>query len=193
VIDEAITQIEQWQEQGLSLPISVNVGARQLLQGDFTQRLRFILSQHENFDFSLLEIEILETSALEDVNQASNIIKECKSMGIHFSLDDFGTGYSSLTYLKRLPITTLKIDQSFVRDILDDSENLAIVAGIVSLASTFGRSVIAEGVETHEHGKQLLLLGCELVQGYGIARPMPPEEMIEWSRKWSKDHEWIAF
>ena len=182
VIHEAISQIKRWQEEGLDLPVSVNVGARQLLQGDFVERLRVILAQHEEFDSSLLEIEVLETSALEDVTLASTIIEECKTLGIHFALDDFGTGYSSLTYLKRLPITTLKIDQSFVRDMLDDRDDLAILEGIIGLAKAFDRQVIAEGVETREHGKQLLLLGCDLAQGYGIARPMPSDKMIEWSQ-----------
>ena len=191
VINEAVSQIERWQELGLNLPVSVNVGAKQLLQGDFVERLQLILAKHESFDSSLLEIEILETSALEDVNQASQIIEVCKILGIHFALDDFGTGYSSLTYLKQLPVETLKIDQSFVRNMLDDRDDLAILKGIVGLASAFDRKVIAEGVETYEHSQQLLLLGCELVQGYGIARPMPSEKMIEWSQKWEKDHIWL--
>ena len=192
VINEAIFQIEQWQELGLNLSVSVNVGARQLLQGDFVERLQFILAKHENFDSSLLEIEVLETSALEDVVRASQVIEECKTLGIYFALDDFGTGYSSLTYLRRLPIKTLKIDQSFVRGMLDDYDDLAILEGIIGLASAFGREVIAEGVETHEHGKKMLLLGCELAQGYGIARPMPPEKLIEWTQKWNHDHIWVV-
>ncbi|MFZ2891118.1 sensor domain-containing protein [Sulfuricurvum sp.] len=192
VIKEAISQIERWKIQGLNLPVSVNVGARQLLQGDFFQRLNAILSEYKNFDTTLLEIEILETSALEDVNQASQIIEKCKIMEIYFSLDDFGTGYSSLTYLKKLPVRTLKIDQSFVRDMLNNRDDLAILEGIISLAKAFNREVLAEGVETYEHGKQLLLLGCDLAQGYGIARPMPSDEMIEWVQKWDKNHEWIA-
>ena len=192
VINKAISQIKQWQVQGLNLLVSVNVGAKQLLQGNFVERLQWILSQHENFDSSSLKIEVLETSALEDVDLASSIIKECKAMGIYFALDDFGTGYSSLTYLKRLPVVTLKIDQSFVRDMLEDCDDLAILEGIIGLAKAFDREVIAEGVETYEHGKQLLLLGCELAQGYGIARPMPPEKMVEWSQRWDKDHEWIV-
>ncbi|MCX6073467.1 MAG: EAL domain-containing protein [Campylobacterales bacterium] len=192
VINEAISQIKQWQEQGLNLPVSVNVGARQLLQGDFPERLRLILAKHENLDSSLLEIEMLETSALEDIHQASQIIEKCKTLGIHFSLDDFGTGYSSLTYLRQLSVRTLKIDQTFVRNMLDNRDDLAILEGIIGLAKAFNREVIAEGVETHEHGKQLLLLGCDLAQGYGISRPMPPEKMIEWSQKWEKDHEWVV-
>ena len=192
VINEAISQIERWQQQGLRLPLSVNVGARQLLQGDFVERLQWILSQHENFDTSLLEIEVLETNALADIIQASKIIRECKLMGIKFALDDFGTGYSSLTYLKQLPVKTLKIDQSFVRNMLDDQDDLAILEGILGLAKAFSREVIAEGVETHKHAYQLLLLGCELAQGYGISRPMPAEKMIEWSQEWNKTHTWIG-
>lgn len=190
VINEAISQIKRWQAKGLNLSVSVNVGAKQLLQGNFVERIRSILARYENFDFSLLEIEILETSALEDVKLASSIIEECKTMNIHFALDDFGTGYSSLTYLKRLPVSTLKIDQSFVRDMLDDSDDLAILEGIVGLSKAFNRKVIAEGVETYEHGRQLLAIGCELVQGYGIARPMPPEQMFGWAQNWQKTHEW---
>ena len=192
VIDKAISQIKQWKAQGLDLLVSINVGAKQLLQGNFLERLRWILAQHENFDHSSLIIEVLETSALEDVDLASIIIEECKTMGIYFALDDFGTGYSSLTYLKRLPVRTLKIDQSFVRDMLEDRDDLAILEGIVGLAKAFDREVIAEGVETYEHGKQLLLLGCELAQGYGIARPMPAEKLIEWSQQWGQDHKWIV-
>ncbi|MBV5321085.1 MAG: EAL domain-containing protein [Sulfuricurvum sp.] len=191
VIGEAISQIERWQQQGLTLRVSVNVGARQLLQGNFVERLQLILSKHEYFDPSLLEIEVLETSALEDVNLASQIIEKCGTIGINFALDDFGTGYSSLTYLKQLPLATLKIDQSFVRDMLDDRDDLAILEGIIGLASAFKREVIAEGVETHEHGKQLLLLGCDFAQGFGIARPMPSEKLIEWALKWSENHSWV--
>jgi EAL domain-containing protein (putative c-di-GMP-specific phosphodiesterase class I) len=94
-------------------------------------------------------------------------------MGVEFALDDFGTGYSSLTYLKRLPVSTLKMDQSFVRDMLVNPDDLAILEGVIGLAKAFQRTVIAEGVETVEHGVQLLRLGCHLAQGYGIARPMP--------------------
>lgn len=192
VINKAISQIKQWQMQGLNLLVSVNVGAKQLLQGNFVKRLQWTLSQHENFDPSSLIIEVLETSALEDVNLASSIIEECKAMGVYFALDDFGTGYSSLTYLKQLPVRSLKIDQSFVRDMLDDRDDLAILEGIIGLAKAFNRKVIAEGVETYEHGKQLLLLGCELAQGYGIARPMPAEKMIEWSQEWQTNHVWVV-
>ena len=110
----------------------------------------------------------------------SRVIQECQSRGIAFSLDDFGTGYSSLTYLKHLPAETLKIDRSFVRDMLTDRDDLAIVKGVIALARAFRRKVIAEGVETPEHLKKLRRLGCDAAQGFGIARPMPAVELPAW-------------
>ena len=112
-------------------------------------------------------------------------------MGITFALDDFGTGYSSLTYLKRLPVKLLKIDQSFVRGMLTDSDDLAILTGVISLANAFRREVIAEGVETIAHGTMLLVLGCHQGQGYGIARPMPAHAVPHWVNTWRPDPAWV--
>ena len=109
-----------------------------------------------------------------------------------FSLDDFGTGYSSLIYLRRLPATVLKIDRSFVRDMLWNAEDLALVEGVIGLAAAFRRTVIAEGVETAEHGGLLLKLGCDLAQGYGIARPMPADELPGWVRQWRPAATWAT-
>jgi diguanylate cyclase (GGDEF)-like protein/PAS domain S-box-containing protein len=190
VIDTTLTQMEVWQAAGLDLPVSVNLGARQLQQADFVARLREILAKHPNIAPTKLEFELLETSALEDITQVSQTINSCRELGVKFALDDFGTGYSSLTYLKRLPIHVLKIDQSFVRNMLDDPDDLAILEGIIGLAAAFQRQVIAEGVETIEHGAVLLQLGCELAQGYGIARPMPANEMPGWTEKWLPDIAW---
>jgi len=134
---------------------------------------------------------MLETSALEDIHTISRVISECKKIGIAFALDDFGTGYSSLAYLKHLPVSLLKIDQSFVRDMLYDSDDLAILEGILGLGTAFHRDVIAEGVETLEHGKMLLQLGCELAQGYAIARPMPASEFPVWAASWKSDPSWL--
>jgi EAL domain-containing protein (putative c-di-GMP-specific phosphodiesterase class I) len=118
------------------------------------------------------------------------VIKQCSDMGVAFALDDFGTGYSSLTYLKRLPVSTLKMDQSFVRDMLVNADDLAILEGVIGLAKAFQRTVIAEGVETVEHGVQLLKLGCHLAQGYGIARPMPAQDLPAWAARWKPDPTW---
>ncbi len=192
VIGEALSQVELWRASGLDIPVSVNVSARQLQQFDFADRLRSILSAHPLVQPTRLELEILETSALKDITQISRLIESCAAFGVTFSLDDFGTGYSSLTYLKRLKVTTLKIDQSFVRGMLDDPEDLVILEGIVSLAEAFDRKVIAEGVETVAHGKALLGIGCITGQGYGIARPMPAAELPRWVASWRPDPSWLG-
>jgi EAL domain-containing protein (putative c-di-GMP-specific phosphodiesterase class I) len=190
VIDAALSQIEDWRALGLDLPVSVNVGVRQLQQGNFVSRLRAILAMHPTISAVSLELEILETSALEDVSQVSQLIETCHRLGVGFALDDFGTGYSSLTYLKRLRVGTIKIDQSFVRDMLNDPDDLAILQGVIGLAGNLKRKVIAEGVETPEHGTMLLQLGCDLAQGYGIAHPMPANEMPAWAASWQPDPGW---
>jgi len=191
VIDTALRQMTQWQADGLAIPVSVNIGARQLQQADFAERLRQILVAHPKVRPGDLELEVLETSALEDLVHVSQVIQACREIGVTFALDDFGTGYSSLTYLKRLPVTKLKIDQSFVRDMLDDPDDLAILEGVIGLASAFRRQVIAEGVETVEHGTMLLQLGCDFAQGYGIARPMPVSELPGWTQAWRTDPAWV--
>jgi diguanylate cyclase (GGDEF)-like protein/PAS domain S-box-containing protein len=191
VIHTALTQMTLWRDAGLDLPVSVNVGARQLQQVNFVMRLREMLAAHLVHQPFCLTLEVLETSALEDLVRISQVIEDCQAMGVRFALDDFGTGYSSLTYLKRLHVSQLKIDQSFVRDMLDDPDDLAILQGVISLAKAFHREVIAEGVETVAHGTLLLQLGCELAQGYGIARPMPAHEMPAWAARWQPDTAWV--
>lgn len=190
VIEAALMQMEVWQAEGLEMPVSVNIGARQLQQIDFVQRLQTMLGRHPQVHPSSIELEVLETSALQDMAQVSQVIEACAQMGVKFALDDFGTGYSSLTYLKRLRVELLKIDQSFVRDMLDDPDDMAILQGVIGLAGAFRRQVIAEGVETVAHGTALLQLGCELAQGYGIARPMSAEKLPAWAATWQPDAAW---
>jgi EAL domain-containing protein (putative c-di-GMP-specific phosphodiesterase class I) len=184
VIDTALSQINQWQNLGVNLPVSVNICAYQLQKSNFVTRLTALLAAHPQVDPSCLELEILETIALSDIGKVSATMQGCQELGVRFALDDFGTGYSSLTYLKRLPAYLIKIDQSFVRDMLDDADDLAIIEGVVGLAKSFQREVIAEGVETIAHGEALIKLGCELGQGYGIARPMPASEIPAWASNW---------
>jgi len=190
VIETALAQMETWQDQGLEIPVSVNVGAMQLQQVDFIDRLSALMGAHPRVKPADFELEVVETSALRDVLQASMVLNACHKMGISVAIDDFGTGYSSLTYLKRLPANVLKIDQSFVREMFDDPENLTILEGVLGLASAFRLNVIAEGVETTDQGLVLLQLGCELAQGYGIARPMPAEELPRWVAQWRPDPRW---
>ncbi|WP_375749460.1 EAL domain-containing protein [Vibrio sp. HN007] len=190
VIKSALNQIEAWQSLGLSVPVSVNVDAYQLQEPDFVETLAQCLSSTPSVSPDMLQLEILETSALGDITEVLATMKACIGLGVGFALDDFGTGFSSLTYLKRLPIELLKIDQSFVRDVLDDPDDRAIVKGVISLASAFNRKVTAEGVETIEHGTQLLAMGCELAQGYGIAKPMPAKQLTDWITDWKPDPAW---
>jgi EAL domain-containing protein (putative c-di-GMP-specific phosphodiesterase class I) len=190
VMDTALTQLEVWQAAGLAFAVSVNVGARQLQQPNFVDHLKYLLTQHPQVNPAYLELEVLETSALADMEHVSQVVEDCAHIGVKFSLDDFGTGYSPLTYLKHLRASQIKIDQSFVRDMLDDPDDLAILTGIISLATAFKREVIAEGVESVAHGTLLLQLGCELAQGYGIARPMPAEQLPTWAATWRPDVAW---
>ena len=191
VMDSALKQIKDWLEQGLNIPVSINIAAEQFQSEDFEASLRNILKNFPDVPPGYLELEVLETSALEDVSQVSRIMRSCNALGVQFSLDDFGTGYSSLTYLKRLPVNILKIDRSFVRDMLIDQDDLAIVQGVIGLANAFSIEVIAEGVETVDHGTILLQMGCLLAQGYGIARPMPASEIPEWMKNWKPDKAWM--
>ena len=190
VIDTALAQIEAWRGEGLSIPVSVNVGALQLQQPDFVSRLRELLARHPRVLPGDLELEILETSALEDIATVSELMRSCRELGVAFALDDFGTGYSSLLYLKRLPAGLIKLDQSFIRDMLNDPEDLAILEGVIGLATSFRRKLIAEGVETVAHGEILLCMGCEFAQGYAIARPMPAKDLRRWIGTWELPAVW---
>jgi diguanylate cyclase (GGDEF)-like protein/PAS domain S-box-containing protein len=159
VINTALQQLHDWQTEGIDIPISVNISPLQLQHGEFISELKVDLNRYPELKQGSLEFEIVESSALEDIELVSKVIEECKKLSIGFSIDDFGTGYSSLTYLKRLPAEYLKIDQSFVRDMLIDKDDKAIIQGIIELAKVFSIKVIAEGVETPEHGELLLSLG----------------------------------
>ena len=165
VIENALLQVERWQQDGLNIAVSVNIGVRHLMQADFVQRLREALDAHPRLKPDCLELELLETSALKDLAHVSQVIQACRSLGVACTLDDFGSGQSSLTCLKRLPVKFLKIDQNFISDMLDSSDSLLILIGVLKLASAFDLKVIAEGVETAQHGFMLLQLGCELALG----------------------------
>lgn len=192
VINAALSQISIWHKQGLVLPVSVNVGAYQLQDKNFFKQLSTALKDNPRVQPGQLELEILETSALENVKQVSSLMSACEKIGVSFSLDDFGTGYSSLTYLKRLPSASLKIDQSFVQDMLTNPDDLAIVSGIISLAKVFNRNVIAEGVESSALAEKLLCMNCEIGQGYGIAQPMSAADLPLWVKNWHENPAWKA-
>nr|WP_257791259.1 EAL domain-containing protein [Candidatus Thiodictyon syntrophicum] len=184
VIETALTQMDSWRASGLGLPVSVNVGTRQLRQADFVARLRALLAAHPGVKPSSLALEILETSAMQDLAQVARIFAECRALGVGCALDDFGIGYSSLTCLKRLAVTALKIDRSFVGHMLDNPDDLAIVDSILGLATAFRCQAVAEGVETLAQGERLRQLGCELAQGFSIAHPLPARELPGWLAAW---------
>lgn len=190
VVESALCHVRTLLAQGLELPVSINIAAPHLQQPDFAGWMAKQLARHCDISPALLELEITETAALYNIHQVADTLGALRQLGIRTSLDDFGTGYSSLSYLRRLPLHTLKIDQSFVQGMLSDSGDLAIVQGVVGLARSFNYSVIAEGVETVEQGEKLLQLGCTLAQGYCVARPMPVQAFMDWAVQWQAPQAW---
>jgi len=190
VIEAALVQIEKWFKAGKNWVVSINIDAHHFMQKGFFKELKQSLESHPDVPPELLEIEILETVAFDDIEEVAVLIRQCQSLGVSFALDDFGTGYSSLTYLKKFPVQWLKIDRTFVRDMLEDEQDHALIEGVVSLAEAFKRDVIAEGVETVEHGEALIALGCYNAQGYGIAKPMPAENVVDWESSYKTDNSW---
>ncbi|WP_229258317.1 putative bifunctional diguanylate cyclase/phosphodiesterase [Duganella rivi] len=192
VLREALRQLQSWRAFDPAWVISVNIAARHFQRHDFVERLKTILGEFPDVPPHMLELEILESSALSDIAHVRSIMLDCQALGISFALDDFGTGYSSMSYLKRLPADMLKIDQSFVRNMLVDRDDLHLVSAVIGLARSFGLGVIAEGVETIEHGAMLMRLGCDLAQGYGIARPMPADDVLSWVASFDTAAVWQA-
>lgn len=184
VITHALCQLQIWLQQGLDLQVSVNIDGYHLQHPQFLRDLSVILSSFPNLPKHRFEIEVLETSTIDDVSHVSSVLNACRLMGIRISLDDFGTGYSSLSHLRDLSIDTLKIDRSFVSNMLTSSGDLAILKGVIGFARAFECSLVAEGVETLAHSQQLLELGCECGQGYYIAKPMPARAFPAWFNKW---------
>jgi len=192
VINEALAQLQTLYQQGINHEVSVNISSHHLLSETFFADLDAALAKHPTVDSRHLQLEILESSALGDLNTITTVIEACQGiLGVKVALDDFGTGYSSLTHLRSLPANTIKIDQSFVRDMIDDPSDYAIIDGIIGLADSFGREVIAEGVETTEHGLMLIIMGCDEAQGYGIAKPMPANQYSQWLNSYTPNQQWL--
>ncbi|MBD2021313.1 EAL domain-containing protein [Leptolyngbya sp. FACHB-36] len=176
VLKTACAQAKQWHTRnGMPLRISVNLSARQFRQQNFVEMVAEVLQQTE-LDPDLLVLELTETCVMEDVETTIVTLKQLQSMGVHISVDDFGTGYSSLNYLKRFPINTLKIDQSFIQDIMVDTNDAAIAKAIIAMAQSLQLKVIAEGVETAEQLAFLRQNGCYAMQGFFFSQPIPGED-----------------
>jgi EAL domain-containing protein (putative c-di-GMP-specific phosphodiesterase class I)/CheY-like chemotaxis protein len=173
VVQAACRQIAAWRDAGLTpVPIAINLSARQLRHAGFSNAVSKTLVEY-GIDAKLLEVEITESSLMENPDEAQIALAELKEIGVTLAIDDFGTGYSSLAYLKRFPFDTLKIDRSFVRDIPGDSDDATISRSIIALAHSLSLEVVAEGVETEEQLAFLLVNHCDLAQGYLFAMPVP--------------------
>lgn len=180
VIANALAQQQRWQQAGLELELSLNISSKHLQSPGFIDTLRMELANYPQLTPHSIQLEVLESSALEDLRSTLRVMQACRDLGVDFALDDFGTGYSSLTYLCKLPVKVIKIDQSFIRDMQNDEASHAIIGGIIALSKNFGREIVAEGIETDSHFASLVQMGCSLGQGYAIAKPMPTEAFWDW-------------
>ena len=182
VLDEALRQCKQWRSVGFDLGIAVNLSARSLASNELADEVRKLLDEHE-VPASALTLELTESAIMSDPFRAVVVLSKLRRMGVRLSIDDFGTGYSSLAYLKRLPVTEIKIDRSFVANVAADEDDAAIVLSTIQLAQSLRLGVVAEGVETAETFDSLTTFGCHRVQGYFLARPLPAPELERWLRE----------
>ncbi|HUP48489.1 MAG TPA: EAL domain-containing protein [Thermoanaerobaculia bacterium] len=177
VMRSACRQLKAWEKRiNRPLTMAVNLSARQFQHPDIVTQIRSAI-EDAGVEPSTIEIEITESSAMQNVDNAVFTLREMKELGVRISMDDFGTGYSSLNYLKRFPIDTLKLDQTFVRDVMTDERDAAIVGAVIVMAHRLGLKVVAEGVETHEQLEYLRLEGCDYIQGYLFSGPVSSEEI----------------
>jgi diguanylate cyclase (GGDEF)-like protein len=181
VLEESIKQCRQWHDQGLCCSVAVNLSARNLVDENMPRLVARLLNEYA-LPHGALELEITESSIMGDPQRALKVLGWLHDLGVQLSIDDFGTGYSSLAYLKRLPVQTLKIDYSFVRNMLEDEQDQIIVNSTIHLAHNLGLKVVAEGVETEQLLSQLQALGCDQAQGYFISRPMPAPDVLAWTK-----------
>lgn len=193
VIRESLAQMSRWREIGIHVPVSVNVPALQLEHPYFIKRLKYLVSTAPSYQPGSLEIEILETRALKNLDVVSQLIDDCALFGVYFSLDDFGTGYSSLHYLKKLHISQIKLDRSFVSDVLTSIDDFQIMNAVINLAVSMNMNVVAEGIESRDQAISLMHLGCDHMQGYIISRPINSANFPSWYLSWSCDPSYALF
>jgi EAL domain-containing protein (putative c-di-GMP-specific phosphodiesterase class I) len=179
VLRSAIAQAADWRRAGWTVPVAVNVSPRSLLDGDLAGTVLHLLAE-SGLPAELLELEITETAIMTDPARASAVLTYLGTLGVHVSIDDFGVGYTSLGFLKSLPVHALKIDRSFITDLLTDERDQAITETVIALAHRLGLTVVAEGIETEDVWQRLHQLGCDSGQGYHLARPMPTAALTDW-------------
>jgi diguanylate cyclase (GGDEF)-like protein len=190
VLDEALRRCQSWLKAGTSIPVSINISTRHLLHAAFFNDIDAVLETYPDVMDVGFGIEVTETGPTMDHSRAKVVIEECRRRGIRVGLDDFGTGTASLSHIQHLDIEHIKLDQSFVHDILHDDRNMAIAAGVITTARMLAKSVIAEGVETAEQGDLLASLGCHQLQGFSISRPMPGDAVPAWVANWQPPASW---
>jgi diguanylate cyclase (GGDEF)-like protein/PAS domain S-box-containing protein len=184
VLQEACQTLKRWRNhQLMDLSMAVNVSAIQLLRGNLTQSLKRVLEE-TGIPADRLELEITESMVMENAEQSTIVLNEIRALGISLAIDDFGTGYSSLVYLKRLPINTLKIDKAFIGDLVDDPDDEAITATIITMSHSLGLNVIAEGVENEQQLRYLREQGCDEIQGYWLSPPIDAHRCLAFIRSW---------
>jgi EAL domain-containing protein (putative c-di-GMP-specific phosphodiesterase class I) len=179
VLEEVLTQEAKWRADGIDLTVAVNLCGADLLDGDFPLEVAAVLDRH-NTPRGRLQFEITENIVMAEPERVLNTLSQLGALGITFALDDYGTGYSSLAYLKRLPISELKIDRSFVWEMTEVDADSVIVRSTIELAHNLGVEVVAEGVETSRHWDLLSGFGCDTAQGYFLSKPLPADELVAW-------------
>lgn len=179
VVSTVLQQAREWRRKGIAVPVAVNLSARSLFDAEFTGRLAHLLKDH-GADASWLTFELTESAVMSDAAHGAAMLHGLRDMGIRLAIDDFGTGYSSLAYLQRLPVHDIKIDRSFVGTMLRDPGSASIVRATIELAHSLGFQLVAEGVESEEIADRLSELGCDAIQGYHVAKPMPAAELEQW-------------
>lgn len=185
VIREAVERLHEFAQQGLHYTLSINLSPSHFLGPDFRDDLAKALADCSSAIRSRLILEILETTALDDTQRVMENLKACRELGVDISLDDFGTGYSSLDLFRRLPAKEIKIDRSFVMDMLENTDNHMIVNAIISLSRSFKRRIVAEGIESIDVETKLMELGCEIGQGFVYSRPLPLDQAMAWASKFT--------
>ncbi|WP_309044001.1 putative bifunctional diguanylate cyclase/phosphodiesterase [Marinobacter sediminicola] len=188
VLQEAVVQMGLWHGAGEDLSVSINISARHMMDRNFTSYLENYLHNHPAIKPHHITLEVLESTSLDDIKRAGDVLARCQELGFRVALDDFGTGFSSLSYLSTLPIDLVKVDKSFVINMLNDPNDRAIVESVIFMGQRFSHPILAEGVETMAHARALSDLGCEYMQGYGIGRPMQAGNVLEWVQQWRQRH-----
>jgi EAL domain-containing protein (putative c-di-GMP-specific phosphodiesterase class I) len=179
VLNEAVRQCAEWRLDGLEVNMAVNISPRSLTRPGLLELVSATLARHQ-LPAATLTLEVTESAIIARADLARDVLGQLKSLGITISIDDFGVGFTSLAHLKTLPVGTLKIDKSFVRDLLIDESDRAIVTSVIMLGHNLGMEVVAEGVEDRPTLEHLSMLGCDIAQGYYLSKPLPPQQLRAW-------------